>query len=179
MGDKIIVLNMYGKDDNVENISISLFDKEKEGYYSNGVYVVLSQQYNQDPRNSVLNYCTNINELELKDNQWVSAQIIYENQKIPLKKPPEFDLINKMDDRSLQKVIREADNIDLAKVLKNIDETTKEKIFRNMSPRAATMIKEDIEALREVSLNDIKTSKQRIIEIILRLIATGEIVSVI
>jgi hypothetical protein len=179
MGDKIIVLNMYGKDETVENISISLFDKEKDGYYSNGAFVIINQQYHQDPRNSVLNYCNNINELELKDNQWISAQIIYENQKISLKRPPEFDLINKLDDRSLQKVIREVDNKDLAKVLKNIDEITKEKIFRNMSPRAAAMIKEDIEALREVSLIDIKTSKQKIIETILRLIATGEIVLVI
>ena len=179
MGDKIIVLNMYGKDENVENISISLFDKEKEGYYSNGAYVVLSQQYHQDPRNNVLNYCNNINELELKDNKWISAQIIYENQKIPLKKPPKFDLINKLDDRSLQKVIREVDNMDLAKVLKSIDEITKEKVFRNMLLRTATMLKEDIEALSEVSLIDMKTSKNKIIETILCLIATGEIVLVI
>ena len=176
MGDKIIVLNMYGKDENVENISISLFDREKDGYYSNGAFVIINQQYHQDPRNSVINYCNNINELELKDNQWISAQIIYENQKISLKKPPEFDIIDKLDDRSLQRVIREVDSIDLAKVLKGIDEVTKEKVLRNMSPRAATMLKEDIEALREVSLIDMKTSKKKIIETVLRLISHGEIV---
>ena len=179
MGDKIIVLNMYGKDENVENISISLFDREKDGFYSNGAYVVINQQYNQDPRNSVINYCNNINELELKDDQWICAQIVYENQKIPLKKPPEFDILNKLDDRSLQRVIREVDSMDLAKALKSIDEGTKEKVFRNMSSRAAVMLKEDIETLREVSLIDIKTSKKKIIETILRLIMYGEITPVI
>jgi flagellar motor switch protein FliG len=176
MEDKIIVLTMYGKDKNVENISISLFDKEKNGYYSNGAFVIINQQYHQDPTNNVVNYCNNINELELKDNHWISAQVIYENQKIALKKPPEFDIIDKLTDPSLQKVIREVDKIDLAKVLKGIDERTKERVFKNMSPRAAAMLKEDIEALREASLADIKTSKKKIVETILHLHATGEIV---
>ena len=178
MGDKIIVLNMYGKDDDVENISVSLFDREKDGFYTNGTFVAISQHY-KDSRNTVLNYCSNINELELKDNHWISAQVIYENQKIPLKKPPQFDIINQLDCRSLQRVLREVNNIDIAKALKGIDEETKEKVFKNMSPRAAVMLKEDIEALHEVSTVDIKASREKIIEKIQFLINVGEIVMTI
>ena len=169
MKDKIIVLTMYGKDENVESISISSFDREIE-YYAGGSY---SEPL--DPKNSVLNYCSNINELELKDNHWISAQIIHENQKISLKKPSKFDIINKMHHHSLYRVISAVDKPDLAKALKDIDEETKEKVFKSMSPRAALMLKEDIDALHDVSLTDIKSARNKILEAIKLLTASGEI----
>ena len=78
MKDKIIVLTMYGKDEHAESVSITSFDRERE-YYAGGGFT----EY-PDPRNSAFNYCSNINDLELKDNHWISAQIIHENQKISI-----------------------------------------------------------------------------------------------
>jgi hypothetical protein len=51
MGNKIIVLTMYGKNDFIESISITLFD-QIEPYYSNS-------------KDNAINYCNNINDLEL------------------------------------------------------------------------------------------------------------------
>jgi flagellar motor switch protein FliG len=166
MEDKTIVLTMYGKDETVESISISLFDK--------------ASSYNINQNSNAINYCENINNLELKENNWVYASIIDENEKIALKKPyffdtNNFDIINELDDRSLQKILREVSTINLAMALKNVNEETKEKVFKNMSKRASIMLKEDIEILNQVSDKDINLSKKKIIEIIKRLNRYGEI----
>jgi hypothetical protein len=97
MTDKTIVLTMFGKNDSVENISVSLFDTT-DSYYKN---------------NNAENFCANINNLELKDNNWVYASIVKENEKIMMKKPFEinvanFAIINALDDYALQKIFREA-----------------------------------------------------------------------
>ena len=55
-----------------------------------------------------------------------------------------FDEIIMLDDRAVQKILREIDTTDLAKALKNSDEETRNKIFRNMSKNAADMLKRDI-----------------------------------
>jgi hypothetical protein len=55
----------------VESISVSLFDITGS-YHSN---------------NNVENYCKNINALELKDNNWIYASTVEENEKVIMKKP--------------------------------------------------------------------------------------------
>jgi hypothetical protein len=162
MTAKIIVLTMYGKNDIIENISVSLFDR--------------NEQYYSEAKWNAVNYCNNINDLELKDGQWIYASIIDENKKIILLKPPKFDIINRLDDRALQKVLREISNIDLAKALLETTEETKEKVYKNMSKRAARMLNEDMETLKDVNANDIKSSQANIVEIIRRLADHGEII---
>jgi hypothetical protein len=162
MGNKTIVLTMYGKDKSIESISICLFDRI-ESYYS-------------ELKNSAIDYCDNINALELKDNNWIYATTIGENEKIILEKPFKFDIINKLDDKSLQKVLREVSSVDLVKALKGIDEETKEKIFKNMSKRSALILKEDIESLHGISNKERKSSRKKITETIQYLNSTGEII---
>ena len=162
MGNKIIVLTMYGKDESAESISISLFDKI-EPYYS-------------DSKDNAINYCNNINDLELANNQWIYASIVDENKKILLENPVKFDIINTLDDHALQKVLRVVSKIDLAKALQDIDRKTKEKVLRNMSKTAAAMLEEDIELSRNISNKDIKDSRKKVIEVIQRMALTGEII---
>ena len=88
----------------------------------------------------------------------------------------EVDIINELEGCFLQRVIGKINRMDLMKAVKGLDEETKETIFRNMTPRAVTMLKEDIEVLREVSLIDIQASKKKIIDTIIRLQDSGEIV---
>jgi hypothetical protein len=162
MGNKIIVLTMYGKDKSIESISISLFDT-REPYYP-------------DQKNNALNYCNTINDLELAHNQLVYASIIDENKKILLDHPIKFDIINTLDDRALQRVLREVSKIDLANALQGLDEKTRNKIFRNMSKRAAAMLKEDAEIVKNSDNRDSKNSRKKIIEIIQKLVSRGEMV---
>jgi flagellar motor switch protein FliG len=87
-----------------------------------------------------------------------------------------FDDILMLDDRSLQRVLREIDTKELSVALKAADEEIKEKIFNNMSERAATMIKEEIEFMGPKRLSEVEEAQQRIMEAIRSLEEAGEIV---
>ncbi|MDR3138406.1 MAG: flagellar motor switch protein FliG [Treponema sp.] len=87
-----------------------------------------------------------------------------------------FEDIVMLDDRAIQKVLREVDSQELAKALKSVDAEVQDKIFRNMSKRAAGMLKEDMEYMGPVRLKDVEESQQKIVSIIRHLEDTGEIV---
>lgn len=85
------------------------------------------------------------------------------------------DLVN-VDDRSLQKLLREVSKEDLALALKMASDELKEKIFRNLSERAAQMLQEDMEALGPVRVKDVEKAQQRIIAVARALEEKGELV---
>jgi flagellar motor switch protein FliG len=87
-----------------------------------------------------------------------------------------FEDIVLLDDRAIQKVLREVDTTELAKALKAVDSEVQDKIFRNMSKRAATLLKEDMEYMGPVRLKDVEESQQKIVSIIRKLEEQGEIV---
>lgn len=87
-----------------------------------------------------------------------------------------FEDIVLLDDKSIQKVLREVDNNDLAKALKAVDDEVKEKIFRNMSKRAVTLLKEDMEFMGPTRMSDVEEAQQKIVNIIRKLEDDGEVV---
>lgn len=87
-----------------------------------------------------------------------------------------FEDIILLDDRSIQKVLREVDSKDLALALKTASEEVSSRIYRNMSKRAAEMLREDIEYMGPARLRDIEETQQKIVAIIRRLEETGEII---
>ena len=87
-----------------------------------------------------------------------------------------FEDIVLLDDRAIQKVLREVDTNELAKALKAVDSEVQDKIYRNMSKRAATLLKEDMEFMGPVRLKDVEESQQKIVSIIRKLEEQGEIV---
>jgi flagellar motor switch protein FliG len=87
-----------------------------------------------------------------------------------------FEDIVMLDDRAIQKVLREVDSQELSKALKSVDTEVQDKIFRNMSKRAAQMLKEDMEYLGPIRLKDVEESQQKIVSIIRHLEDTGDIV---
>ncbi len=87
-----------------------------------------------------------------------------------------FEDIVLLDDRSIQRVLKNVDKKDLTLALKAADEEIKEKIFKNMSERAATLLKEDLEVLGPVRLREVEDAQRRIIEIIKQLEEEGEII---
>ena len=89
-----------------------------------------------------------------------------------------FEDIITLDDRSIQKVLKEVDNKELALALKHIAGETKTKIFTNLSERAVNLIKEDMEYMGPVRLKDVEDAQQRIVDIIRRLEEQGLVVVV-
>ena len=87
-----------------------------------------------------------------------------------------FEDIVLLDDRSIQKLLREVDQQELAKALKAVDTEVQDKIFRNMSKRAASLLKEDMEFMGPIRLKDVEESQQKIVNIIRKLEEAGEIV---
>ena len=86
-----------------------------------------------------------------------------------------FDDIVLLDCRSIQKVLRETDQQTLAKALKGVDTEVQDKIFCNMSKRAASMLKEDMEFMGPVRLEDVEAAQAQIVRTIFYLEDKGDI----
>lgn len=87
-----------------------------------------------------------------------------------------FEDIVMIDDRSVQRVLREVDSQDLSLALKGSSAEVAEKIYSNMSARAAEMLKEDMEFMGPVRLRDVEEAQQRVVNNIRKLEEVGEIV---
>ncbi|NLP15671.1 MAG: flagellar motor switch protein FliG [Clostridiales bacterium] len=87
-----------------------------------------------------------------------------------------FEDILSLDDKSIQRVLREVDNNELAMALKSANEEVQNVIFNNLSKRLATMIREDMEYMGPVRLKDVEEAQQRIVNIIRKLEDSSEII---
>ncbi len=86
-----------------------------------------------------------------------------------------FDEIININDKDIQKIMREIDRKDLALALKISDEKLKAKIFKNMSERAADLLKEELQYMGMVKLKEVESAQSRIIDVIKSLEEQGEI----
>lgn len=84
------------------------------------------------------------------------------------------DIIN-IQDKDIQKILKEVDRKDLALSLKVADEKLKNKIFSNMSERAADLLKEELQFMGMVKLKEVEIAQAKIIDIVKALEETGEI----
>ena len=87
-----------------------------------------------------------------------------------------FEDILLLDDRAIQRVLRDVDNNDLAVALKGANEEVQGVIFKNLSKRLAAMIKEDMEYMGPVRMKDVEEAQQKIVSIIRKLEDSAEIV---
>lgn len=87
-----------------------------------------------------------------------------------------FEDILSLDDKSIQRVLREVDNNELAMALKGAAEEVQTAIFNNLSKRLAVMIQEDMEFMGPVRLKDVEEAQQKIVNIIRKLEDSAEII---
>ena len=87
-----------------------------------------------------------------------------------------FEDILQLDNRSIQRFLREVDNGQLALALKGATEEVQSAIYNNMSKRLSEMIKEDLEFMGPVRLKDVEESQQKIVNVIRKLEDAGEII---
>ncbi len=86
-----------------------------------------------------------------------------------------FEDLLMIDDRGIQRILREVDRRDLVLALRGADERLRAKIFKNMSERAAKVVKEELELMGPVKLKDVEAAQQRIVEVVKRLEEQEEI----
>lgn len=87
-----------------------------------------------------------------------------------------FEDILLLDDRAIQRVLRDVDNNDLGIALKGANEEVQGVIFKNLSKRLAAMIKEDMEYMGPVRMKDVEEAQQKIVGVIRKLEDSAEIV---
>lgn len=87
-----------------------------------------------------------------------------------------FEDILGMDNRSVQRFIRDCDARDMVYALKGANEEIRSCFFSNMSQRMAESVKSDLEITNNVRLRDVEEAQSRIVGIIRRLDEAGEIV---
>ena len=87
-----------------------------------------------------------------------------------------FEDILLLDDRAIQRVMRDVDNNDIAIALKVANEEVKNVVFKNISKRLAAMIQEDMEFMGPVRMKDVEEAQQKIVGIIRKLEDSAEIV---
>lgn len=87
-----------------------------------------------------------------------------------------FEDIIKLDDRSIQTLLKEISSQDLALAIKGASEALKERIFSNMSERAAAMLREDLEAMGPVRVSDVEKAQVKIAMTAKKLDEEGKII---
>ena len=87
-----------------------------------------------------------------------------------------FEDILLLDNRAIQRVLRDVENNDLGIALKGANQEVQNAIFDNLSKRLASMIKEDMEFMGPVRMKDVEEAQQKIVNVIRKLEDSGEIV---
>jgi flagellar motor switch protein FliG len=87
-----------------------------------------------------------------------------------------FEDVVKLDDRSVQLVLKETDQKDLAIALRGVDESVRERVFSNMSQRGAEMLREEIEFQPPQRRKVVEEAQSRIVAVVRRLEEAGQVI---
>ena len=87
-----------------------------------------------------------------------------------------FEDIVKLDDRALQRVLREVEQETLLYALKGVAEEVSAKVMRNISERAATALTEELEVLGPVRIAEVESAQSEVVRTIRRLEESGDII---
>jgi flagellar motor switch protein FliG len=87
-----------------------------------------------------------------------------------------FDDLIKLDNGSMQTLMRNIDKDKLAVALKGASENVREFFFKNMSSRAAKMLADDMQAMGAVRLRDVDDAQSLLVNMAKDLAAKGEII---
>jgi len=140
--------------------------------------IMIQRGYNVNLMMAMLNSYTDIS---LAENEAILGKIDYsvlaKEEKVPDDvETGKLQIFGTMDDRSIQIVMRALDSLALAKSLKGEGKVVRDAFFRNMSERAAAMIKEDMQYMGPIRLEDVVAAQESILALVERLKDTGEIV---
>ena len=87
-----------------------------------------------------------------------------------------FDDLVLLDDRSIQRLLKEVETKDLSTALKAASDEVKNKIFANVSERVSVMIQEEMEFMGPTRLSDVEAAQGRIVEAVRRLEEEGQVI---
>ena len=154
MEDKIIVMTIHGKGEIAEYVTIQTFKSAKAAH----MYVMSTTVSN--------------------DDLWVRCEFVEEWKKYRMRRVHTGDKFRaellRLDDRSIQKLMRWLDEQDLTAALRGADGEVQDKIFRNMSKRAAEKLKDGMEFMAQQKADPLK-AQEKILYALQILVAEGDI----
>ncbi|MAE69538.1 MAG: flagellar motor switch protein FliG [Gemmatimonadetes bacterium] len=86
-----------------------------------------------------------------------------------------FEDLMLLDNRSVQRVMKDIETSDLTLALKAASPELREHIFKNMSTRAAQTLADELEVMGPVKLKNVEESQQKIVAVVRKLEEEGEI----
>jgi flagellar motor switch protein FliG len=87
-----------------------------------------------------------------------------------------FEDIIRLDDKSVQRLLREVDVKDLGLALKGANDELRDVFFRNMSEKAGKLLQDDIEMMGPVLMKDVSEVQTKIVGVVRALEQAGEII---
>ena len=87
-----------------------------------------------------------------------------------------FEDLNTLDDRGMQRVLKEVDSKDLGLALKGASDDVKGKFLKNMSKRASQMLQDEMAFMGPVRIKDVEEAQQKIVNVVRGLEEAGELV---
>ena len=153
--------------------AIKIIEAEMERKFSNMIT-------NSNVKVGGIDYVANImNNLDRSSEKSIFDRLSVNNEELAdeiRKRMFVFEDIVTMDDRSVQRVLRDCDPRDLVLSLKTANTEVANKLFTNMSARMAESIRDDLEITTNVRMKDVEDAQQRIVGIIRDLEERNEIV---
>jgi len=86
-----------------------------------------------------------------------------------------FDDLRLVDDRGVQRFLKEVESKTLGLALKAASNEIKDSVFRNMSKRAGELLREEMELTGPVRLSEVQEAQQSIVDVVRRLVEDGEV----
>ena len=86
-----------------------------------------------------------------------------------------FDDLVVLDDKALQKILKNVEFKDLALALKGASDEVKNQVFSNISARAASDLKDEMDLMGPVRIKHVEESQQKIITLLRQMEESGEI----
>jgi len=127
-----------------------------------------------------INYIADVmNHLDRSDEKYIFDELSKKDESLSdeiRKRMFVFEDITILDDRSIQRFLRDVDIKDLVLAIKGSNQEVTDLIYKNMSQRQAETIKSDLEFLHNVRLRDVEEAQQRIVAVIRRLEEEGELI---
>jgi flagellar motor switch protein FliG len=104
----------------------------------------------------------------LKEKEWEIAEEVKKLMFV-------FEDLVLVEDKSMQRVLKEIDIKDVTVALKAASDEVKQKFFSNLSKRAVEMIQEELEYMGPVKLKTVEEAQQKIVNIVRTLDEQGEV----
>ncbi len=151
--------------------------REVENYLEECLSSIIGQDFTQiggiDSLIGILNTVERSTEKNIIETMEVQEPALAEEIK---KRLFVFEDVVLIDDRGIQALFKEIYQKDLSIALKGVTDEVKDKFYRNMSKRAAEMLKEEMTFMGPVRMRDVDQAQQRIVAIVKKLEANGDLV---